>query len=118
MAAATSRVQCCIQAIITFLSHFAALLFNSTLLDYGTLLDYATLLPSCLQLGGMGFVHYNNTAEEQLAHVLKTKSHTPGFVITPTVVGPQDPVAKLDELKAAKGYSSACVTDTGKLAGR
>ena len=70
------------------------------------------------QLGGMGFVHYNNTAEEQLAHVKKAKSHAPGFIVTPFVVGPSDPIARLDEQRGAKGFCSACVTDTGKLGGR
>ncbi|GLI66019.1 hypothetical protein VaNZ11_009723 [Volvox africanus] len=69
-------------------------------------------------LGGMGFIHYNNTAEEQLAQVLKAKSHIPGFIVTPAVASPADPVSKLYELKNTRGFSSVCVTDTGALGGK
>ena len=53
----------------------------------------------CLQLGGMGFVHYNNTLEEQVAHVTKTKNHRPGLVVTPMVMGPLDTISKIDGVK-------------------
>lgn len=69
-------------------------------------------------LGGMGFIHYNNTAEEQLRQVLKAKSHTPGFIVTPAVMGPTDTVSKLYDLKNTRGFSSVCVTDTGSLGGK
>lgn len=39
-----------------------------------------------LQLGGMGFVHYNNTVEQQVKHVQKCKTHIPGMVVTPMVM--------------------------------
>lgn len=58
-------------------------------------------------LGGMGFIHYNNTAEEQLRQVLKAKRHTPGFIVTPAVAGPNDTVSKLYELKV--GSQLKCV---------
>lgn len=48
----------------------------------------------------------------------QVKAHTPGFVITPAVARPDDPVAKLDALRGAKGFCSVCITDTGKLGGR
>ncbi|PNH04750.1 Inosine-5'-monophosphate dehydrogenase [Tetrabaena socialis] len=57
-------------------------------------------------LGGMGFVHYNNTDAEQLRQVQKVKSHTPGFIVTPAVLGPADPVSKLYELKKYRGMGS------------
>ncbi|PNW72985.1 hypothetical protein CHLRE_14g614300v5 [Chlamydomonas reinhardtii] len=69
-------------------------------------------------LGGMGFIHYNNTAEEQLRQVLKAKRHTPGFIVTPAVAGPNDTVSKLYELKNTRGFTSVCVTDTGALGGK
>ena len=52
-----------------------------------------------LQLGGMGFVHYNNTIEEQVKHVTKAKQHCAGMVVTPMVLAPTDSIAKIDALK-------------------
>lgn len=43
----------------------------------------------------MGFLHYNNSEEEQLAMVVKVKSHIPGFVVTPAVLSPTSTVAHL-----------------------
>lgn len=36
----------------------------------------------------MGFIHYNNTHQEQLDNVLKVKRHVPGYVVTPAVLPP------------------------------
>jgi hypothetical protein len=52
-----------------------------------------------LQMGGLGFVHYNNTIAEQLAHVSRVKAHTPGFVVSPAVLGPKDTIAHWDDIK-------------------
>jgi hypothetical protein len=66
-------------------------------------------VPACprasVQLGGMGFVHYNNTAEEQLRQVQKAKSFTPGFVVTPATAAPSDTVSKLLELKVRPPFA-------------
>lgn len=70
------------------------------------------------EVGGMGFIHYNNTVEEQLHHVKTAKNHTPGFVVEPSVLTPEHTVLDLLELKERKGYGSVCVTDTGKLGGK
>lgn len=133
--------------------------------------------PCAVQLGGMGFIHYNNTIPEQLANVLKVKRHIPGFVVTPAVLPPTATVADIEKLQVgrapggggrgrwrwgrggqlgrgrcfavvfawrlrqgggvnptipclkpftnrsqppqtARGFTSACVTDTGELGGR
>ena len=60
-----------------------------------------------MQLGGMGFIHYNNTAEEQLAQVVLAKNHTPGFIVRPAVMGPNEPVSKLYELKVGSPVVTA-----------
>ena len=52
-----------------------------------------------MQLGGMGFVHYNNTIEEQVKHVAKAKQHKAGMVVTPMVMLPTDSISKIDALK-------------------
>jgi len=70
------------------------------------------------EVGGMGFIHYNNTVEEQVAHVKRAKNHTPGFVVEPAVMGRNNTVMDLLDLKERKGYGSVCVTDTGALRGK
>jgi len=69
-------------------------------------------------VGGMGFVHYNNTIDEQVKHVSIAKNHTPGFVVAPAVMRPDNTVMDLLDMKAAKGFGSVCVTDTGALGGK
>lgn len=69
-------------------------------------------------VGGMGFIHYNNTIEEQVHQVATAKTHTPGFVVHPAVVRPDATILDLLDLKATKGIGSACVTDTGVLGGK
>ena len=61
----------------------------------------------------MGFIHYNNTVEEQVQHVKRAKNHTPGFVVEPAVMRKDRTVLDLFDLKERKGYGSVCVTDTG-----
>ncbi len=50
------------------------------------------------QLGGMGFVHYNNTVEEQVAHVTRVKRHQPGYLASPLILTAQDTISKIDQL--------------------
>lgn len=69
-------------------------------------------------VGGMGIVHYNNSLEEQLHQVATAKNHTPGFVVHPSVMRPDNTVMDLFDLKSTKGYGSVCITDTGKLGGK
>ncbi len=66
----------------------------------------------------MGFIHYNNTVEEQVQHVKRAKNHTPGFVVEPAVMGKDRTVLDLFDLKERKGYGSVCVTDTGEMGGK
>ena len=51
------------------------------------------------EVGGMGFIHYNNTIEEQVAHVKRAKNHTPGFVVEPAVMKKDCTVLDLIDLK-------------------
>jgi len=69
-------------------------------------------------VGGMGFLHYNMTAEEQVEQLRRVKAHRPGYVMSPTVMAPTAAVADLDALKSRKNYSSAVVTDSGALGGK
>lgn len=71
-----------------------------------------------MQMGGMGFVHYNMTLEEQLQEVQAVKAHVPGYAVQPVVLAPGLVLADLDEIKARRGVRSMCVTETGRLGGR
>jgi len=70
------------------------------------------------EVGGMGVIHYNNTIEEQVAHVKRAKNHTPGFVVEPAVMKKDRTALDLIDMKERKGYGSVCVTDTGEVGGR
>jgi IMP dehydrogenase len=84
-------------------------------MDTVTEANMAATMASC---GALGFVHYNNTIEEQRQHVSRVKGHRPGFVVTPIVMPPDAPVSSLDVLKQTKGHVSVCVTDTGAVGGK
>jgi IMP dehydrogenase/GMP reductase len=62
----------------------------------------ATALHWLLQVGGMGFIHYNCTIAEQAAAVAKVKAHCPGFVVTPICMKPTDTISALDNLKVRR----------------
>lgn len=47
-------------------------------------------LPCCLQLGGIGFVHYNMPLDKQVQTVQKVKQQAVGFAANPFVTMPQD----------------------------
>ena len=49
----------------------------------------------------MGFVHYNNTLEDQVQHVFRAKRHVPGYITSPLVLGPEEPIFKIDQLKVS-----------------
>lgn len=55
----------------------------------------------------MGFVHYNNTVEEQLSHVTKCKRHIPGFVVTPAVLPPTATLEDIEKLRVGRWGDSA-----------
>lgn len=62
-----------------------------------------------LQLGGLGFLHYNMTVEQQVAHVQAVKEHMLGFVINPPILAPTSSAAELQALKASPSHISHMV---------
>ncbi|KAK9809215.1 hypothetical protein WJX72_011502 [[Myrmecia] bisecta] len=87
----------------------------SSPMDTVTEAAMAIVMATC---GGIGFVHYNMTLEEQVQNVARVKRHKPGYVVTPAVMSPQNTIADLEALKASKGFGSVCVTDTGAVGGK
>ena len=45
------------------------------------------------------------------------KSHKSGYIINPAVLGPTSLLSDLDELRTTRGFSTACITDSGLLGG-
>jgi len=66
-------------------------------------------------IGGIGFIHCNNTEEEQAAEVLKVKRHQNGFLMDPLVLSPEDRISKIDELKQMTGFSTVPITKNGRV---
>lgn len=68
--------------------------------------------------GGVGFVHYNNTIEEQAAEVRRVKRFENGFITEPIVLGPRQKIENVDEIRRRHGFSGIPITDTGDLGGK
>lgn len=66
-------------------------------------------------MGGIGFIHYNNTMEEQAAQVRKVKRYKNGFITEPIVLSPDHRIADIDRIKRTLGYSGIPITEDGSL---
>jgi IMP dehydrogenase len=64
-------------------------------------------------LGGIGIVHYNNSIEEQVHHVRRAKRFENGFISEPVVLGPENRIKDLDDIKRQHGFSSIPITEDG-----
>lgn len=66
-------------------------------------------------LGGIGIIHYNNTIEEQTAEVRRTKKFENGFITDPVVLGPDERIRDVDQIKEEYGFSGVPVTEDGRV---
>lgn len=66
-------------------------------------------------LGGIGFIHYNNTIAEQAAQVRKVKRYKNGFITEPIVLSPNHRIQDIDAIKSTHGYSGIPITEDGSL---
>ena len=62
-------------------------------------LDTCTSWHDIVQMGGLGFIHYNLPVEEQVAQALRVKRHIPGFMVTPAVLSAHHTIADWERLK-------------------
>ena len=69
-------------------------------------------------LGGLGVVHYNNSVEEQVEEIRKVKRFENGFITAPVVLGPQDRISDIDEIKRRYGFSGIPITEDGQPRGK
>jgi IMP dehydrogenase len=70
--------------------------------------------------GGMGLIHYNMTAKEQVKEVARVKRHIHGLIQDPITVGPSITIGDLLETIETKRYSFSTfpvVDDDGRLCG-
>ena len=68
--------------------------------------------------GGIGFIHYNCTIEEQISMVKDVKRFENGFITDPVVISPLQSISEIVKLKEKLGFSGFPVTNNGKLGGK
>eukprot|EP00667_Euglena_gracilis_P008214 EG_transcript_8320 len=78
----------------------------------------ASMAISMALLGGIGIIHNNNTAEEQVAMVRRVKCFRHGFIHDPFVMSLDNTVEDVLECKRLHGFCGIPVTDTGRLGGQ
>lgn len=66
-------------------------------------------------LGGLGVIHHNCSAEDQVEMVRKVKRYENGFILDPVVLSPTATVGEAKDLKAKWGFGGFPVTEKGTL---
>ena len=69
-------------------------------------------------MGGIGFIHYNNTIEEQVWKIGNVKRWKNGFITRPYCLSPEATLETIDEIFEERGFNSFPVTENGKLGER
>ena len=66
-------------------------------------------------MGGIGIIHYNNSMDDQVAHVRKVKRFENGFITDPIVLSPDHSIGDLDHIKYSHGFSGIPITEDGTM---
>ncbi len=77
----------------------------------------ARLAIAMAQLGGIGIIHRNMTAQQQAAQVLQVKNFEAGVIREPFTVGPDTTIGEVIKLTRARNISGVPVVDEGRLVG-
>ncbi|CAI7768797.1 unnamed protein product [Closterium sp. NIES-54] len=78
----------------------------------------AEMAAAMAAVGGMGFIHYNNSVQEQADMIRQAKQWRVGVVNAPPTLPPTSTVQAWEELVEASGQGAVCVTDDGSAGGR
>jgi IMP dehydrogenase len=65
--------------------------------------------------GGIGFVHYNNSIEEQCDEISQVKRFKNGFISNPRVLSPNHTIADILDIKRKYGFSGVPITQAGTM---
>ncbi len=77
-----------------------------------------TLAIALAKEGGISFIYGSQSIEDQAAMVAKVKGYKAGFVTSASNLTPENTLADVLALKAAKGFSTMAVTDDGTATGK
>jgi len=77
----------------------------------------ARLAIAMAQLGGIGIIHRNMSAQQQAAQVLQVKNFEAGVIREPFTVGPNTTIGEVIKLTRARNISGVPVVDGGQLVG-
>jgi IMP dehydrogenase len=68
--------------------------------------------------GGLGFIHYNNSIEEQAWKIGNVKRYRSGFIARPYCLGVDATLEDVDRVYAERGFAGFPITDTGHVGGK
>ena len=66
-------------------------------------------------LGGIGIVHHNCSAEEQVAMVKRVKLYKNGFITDPVCLAPSNTIQDALDIHAKFGFSGIPITENGRM---
>jgi IMP dehydrogenase len=68
--------------------------------------------------GGLGFLHYNCSIENQARRVRAVKRYRNGFVVDPVIMKPDNTLSDVDQITKQFGFSGIPITENGRLGSR
>ena len=78
----------------------------------------STMAINMALLGGIGIVHHLQTIDQQIEKVMKVKRYENGFIADVVVLGPKEPISRIDCVKKEMGFSTVPVTEDGRPGSR